>query len=130
MRILLVEDDENVAQVVTKGMGEASHHVTHAINGENGLLRALAEPYDVMIFDRMLPGGVDGANLLKNLRERQVSTPVLFLSGLGELHDWMKGLDSGGDDYLVKPFVFADLLSHVEALHQRHLDEQQVSSKV
>ena len=130
MRILLVEDDENVAQVVTKGMGEASHHVTHASDGEDGLSLALTERYDVMIFDRMLPGGVDSANLLQNLRQQQVSTPVLFLSGLGELHDWMKGLDSGADDYLVKPFIFADLLSHVEALHQRHLDEQQVSSEI
>jgi two-component system OmpR family response regulator len=130
MRILLVEDDENVAQVVTKGMGEASHHVTHASDGEDGFSRALTERYDVMIFDRMLPGGVDGANLLQNLRQRQVSTPVLFLSGLGDLHDWMKGLESGGDDYLVKPFAFADLLSHVEALHQRHLGEQQAGSEI
>jgi two-component system OmpR family response regulator len=129
MRILLVEDDENVAQVVMKGMSEASHHVTHASDGGDGFSRALTEPYDVMIFDRMLPGGVDGADLLQNLREQQVSTPVLFLSGLGELHDWVKGLDAGGDDYLVKPFAIADLLSHVEALHRRHLDEQKASPK-
>jgi len=77
-----------------------------------------------MIFDRQLPGGVDGANLLKDLRDRQVETPVLFLSGLGGLQDWIKGLDSGGDDYIVKPFVFTDLLSRVEALHQRHLEAQ------
>ena len=124
MRILLIEDDEDVARLVTTGMAEASHHVTHAGYGEDGLSRALAERFDVMIFDRQLPGGVDGANLLKDLRDRQVETPVLFLSGLGGLQDWIKGLDSGGDDYIVKPFVFTDLLSRVEALHQRHLEAQ------
>jgi two-component system OmpR family response regulator len=124
MRILLIEDDEDVAQLVTTGMGEASHQVTHAADGADGMAHALAENFDVMIFDRQLPGGVDGANLLKDLRGRQVATPVLFLSGLGGLQDWIKGLDSGGDDYIVKPFVFTDLLSRVEALHQRHLSEQ------
>ena len=80
MRILLVEDDENVAQVVTKGMGEANHHVTHASDGEAGFSRALAERYDVMIFDRMLPGGVDSANLLQNLRQLIARVlPALFV---------------------------------------------------
>jgi two-component system OmpR family response regulator len=124
MRILLIEDDEDVAQLVTTGMGEASHQVTHASDGQDGMSRALAENFDVMIFDRQLPGGVDGANLLKDLRAQQVETPVLFLSGLGGLQDWIKGLDSGGDDYIVKPFVFTDLLTRVEALHQRHQDGQ------
>ncbi len=128
MRILLIEDDEDVAQMVTAGMGEASHQVTHASNGEAGMSRALAEAFDVMIFDRQLPGGVDGANLLKDLRDRQVATPVLFLSGLGGLQDWIKGLDAGGDDYIVKPFEFNDLLTRVEALHERHLSEQNAES--
>jgi two-component system OmpR family response regulator len=127
MRILLIEDDEDVARLVTTGMGEASHQVTHESGGDDGMARALAERFDVMIFDRQLPGGVDGANLLKTLREKQVSTPVLFLSGLGGLQDWIIGLDSGGDDYIVKPFVFADLLNRVEALHGRNLGEQQAS---
>jgi two-component system OmpR family response regulator len=128
MRILMIEDDEDVAQMVAVGMGEASHQVTHASDGESGLARALAEEFDVMIFDRQLPGGVDGANLLKDLRDRQVATPVLFLSGLGGLQDWIKGLDAGGDDYIVKPFEFSDLLARVEALHERYLNEQNAGS--
>lgn len=104
-------------------MAERSHQVIHAPNGETGLATALAERFDVMIFDRQLPNDVDGANLLKELRTRDVSTPVLFLSGLGGLQDWIKGLDAGGDDYIVKPFVFEDLLSRVEMLHKRALGE-------
>ncbi|WP_298215159.1 response regulator transcription factor [Acidocella sp.] len=123
MRILLIEDDETVAGVVTAGMTEARHEVIHALDGENGLARALNGRFDVMIFDRQLPGGVDGATLLRQLREQRVTTPVLFLSALGDLSDWMAGLDSGGDDYIVKPFVFSELLSRVEALHQRQAAE-------
>lgn len=129
MRILLVEDDDSVAQLVRTGMGEASHHVTLASDGQDAMSRALAERFDVMIFDRQLPSGVDGADLLKDLRERQILTPVLFLTGLGGLHDWIKGLDSGGDDYIVKPFLFSDLLSRVEALHRRQVSEPQDDSK-
>ncbi len=119
MRILLIEDDQDVARVVVAGMEEASHSIIHANNGEDGLTLAEAERFDVMIFDRQLPGGVDGANLLKTLRGRANRTPVLFLSGLGGLQDWINGLDAGGDDYIVKPFVVAELKQRVEALHQR-----------
>ncbi len=119
MRILLIEDDEEVARLVATGMGEANHQVTHASDGADGMSHALRERFDVMIFDRKLPGGVDGADLLKTLRARQVSTPALILSGRGGLRDWITGLDSGGDDYVVKPFVFADLLHRVEALYRR-----------
>jgi len=128
MRILLVEDDEDVARLVVRGMEEAGHQVIHAGDGDAGFANASRAGFDVMIFDRQLPGGVDGANLLKDLRARQIATPVLFLSGLGGLQDWITGLDSGGDDYIVKPFVFADLLGRVEALHARHLSEMQASS--
>lgn len=130
MRILIIEDDEDVAQLVVTGMREAGHHATHANNGDDGMALAAAEPFDVMIFDRQLPAGVDGADLLKALRAQQIFTPVLFLSGLGDLHDWIKGLDAGGDDYIVKPFSFADLLTRVEALHARHVSEIQPAAKV
>jgi two-component system OmpR family response regulator len=123
MQILLIEDDEDVARLVITGMAERGHQVTHAANGEAGLDIALAGRFEVMIFDRQLPNDVDGANLLKELRARDVATPVLFLSGLGGLQDWIKGLDAGGDDYIVKPFVFEDLLSRVETLHKRALGE-------
>jgi two-component system OmpR family response regulator len=103
--------------------------VTHESEGIAGLARALAENFDVMIFDRQLPGGVDGANLMTVLREKQVETPMLFLSGLGGLQDWMTGLDAGSDDYIVKPFVFADLLARVEMLHQRRLAAMKAGSE-
>lgn len=121
MRILLIEDDEDVARVVTTGMAEAGHQVFHAATGEAGLALAEQERFDVMIFDRQLPGGVDGANILETLRSHANRTPVLFLSALGGLNDWIKGLDAGGDDYLVKPFVVEELRERVEALHQRSL---------
>jgi two-component system OmpR family response regulator len=124
MRILLIEDDEDVAQVVITGMREAGHAVVHAADGTQGLALAEAERFDVMVFDRQLPGGIDGANILGTLRARAIRTPVLFLSGLGGLNDWMTGLEAGGDDYIVKPFVVADLRQRVEALHARALAER------
>jgi two-component system OmpR family response regulator len=124
MRILLIEDDEDVAQVVITGMREANHEVIHAANGQDGIALAESQPFDVMIFDRQLPDGIDGANLLETLRGKAIETPVLFLSGLGGLNDWMKGLEAGGDDYIVKPFVFEELRSRVEALHERALGEK------
>ncbi len=120
MRILLIEDDEEVAKLVRNGLAEANHDVTHAADGESGMEAALRQRFDVMIFDRQLPGGLDGANLLRDLRGARVETPVLILSGLGGLGNWMRGLESGGDDYLEKPFNFAVLLGRVEALHQKH----------
>jgi two-component system OmpR family response regulator len=105
-------------------MREAGHVVVHANNGPDGLALAESERFDVMIFDRQLPGGVDGATILETLRAGAVATPVLFLSGLGGLNDWIKGLDAGGDDYIVKPFTVADLRARVEALHARALAEK------
>jgi len=119
MRILFIEDDADVAGVVVTGLHEAGHMVSHAVDGAAGLKLALAQTFDVMIFDRQLPGGVDGADLAQELRQRGVATPVLFLSGLGGLQDWMKGLEAGGDDYIVKPFAFEELRSRVEALRQK-----------
>ena len=120
MRILLIEDDEDVARLVRDGLAQANHDVTHAADGATGMNAALRQRFDVMIFDRQLPGGVDGANLLHDLRDAKVETPALILSGMGGLCAWMQGLESGGDDYIEKPFSFTDLLGRVEALHQRH----------
>ncbi len=119
MRILLIEDDEAVAKLVREGLAGASHDVTHAADGESGMEAALRGRFDVMIFDRQLPGGVDGANLLRDLRGAKVETPALILSGMGGLNAWMQGLESGGDDYIEKPFTMADLVGRVEALHER-----------
>lgn len=121
MRILLIEDDEKVARVVRDGLATARHEVTHAADGQAGMAAALQGRFDVMIFDRQLPGGVDGADLLRDLRGARVETPALILSGMGGLNAWVKGLESGGDDYIEKPFSLSDLLGRVEALHRRRM---------
>lgn len=119
MRILLVEDDKDVAAFVVKGLKEVGHVVEHADNGRDGLFLAASETFDAIILDRMLPGGIDGLRLLETLRGQDNTTPVLFLSALGEVDDRVKGLKAGGDDYLSKPFAFAELLARVEALTRR-----------
>lgn len=119
MRILVVEDDKDVGGFVVKGLREAGHTVEHADNGRDGLFMAASENFDAIILDRMLPGGIDGLRLLETLRAQDNVTPVLFLSALGQVDDRVKGLKAGGDDYLTKPFAFAELLARVEAMARR-----------
>ncbi|OYV53095.1 MAG: DNA-binding response regulator [Rhodospirillales bacterium 20-60-12] len=119
MRILVVEDDRDVAGFVVKGLREAGHTVEHSDNGRDGLFMAASENFDAIILDRMLPGGIDGLRLLETLRAQDNAVPVLFLSALGQVDDRVKGLKAGGDDYLTKPFAFAELLARVEALARR-----------
>jgi len=119
MRILLVEDDAEVAGFVAKGLRESGHVVTHADTGRDGLFLAASEPFDVIVLDRMLPGGVDGLSLLQTLRSQGGKTPVLILSALAQVDERVKGLRAGGDDYIPKPFAFAELLARVEALSRR-----------
>jgi two-component system OmpR family response regulator len=119
MRLLLVEDDAEVARFVCKGLQEAGHVVEHAANGRDGLFLAASEQFDVLVLDRMLPGGVDGVRLVETLRAQENRTPVLFLSALSAVDERVRGLKAGGDDYLVKPFAFAELLARVEALGRR-----------
>lgn len=119
MRILLVEDDAEVARFVKKGLLEAGHTVEHAANGRDGLFLAASEGFDVLVLDRMLPGGVDGVRLVETLRGQGNRSPVLFLSALTAVDERVKGLKAGGDDYLTKPFAFAELLARVEALGRR-----------
>ncbi len=119
MQILLVEDDAEVARFVKKGLQEAGHIVEHVNNGRDGLFLAASEPFDLLILDRMLPGGVDGLRLVETMRSQGNKTPVLFLSALGAVDERVKGLKAGGDDYLVKPFAFAELLARIEALARR-----------
>ena len=123
MRILLVEDDKDVGGFVAKGLREAGHVVEHTDNGRDGLFLAASENFDAIILDRMLPGGVDGLRLLETLRAQDNHTPVLFLSALAQVDDRIRGLKAGGDDYLTKPFVFAELLARVEALTRRSKNE-------
>ena len=119
MRILVVEDDKDVAGFVVKGLKEAGHVVEHADNGRDGLFLAASENFDAIVLDRMLPGGVDGLRLLETLRGQNNNTPVLFLSAMAQVDDRVRGLQAGGDDYLTKPFAFAELLARVEALARR-----------
>ena len=119
MRILVVEDDREVAGFVLKGLREAGHLAEHADNGRDGLFMAASESFDAIILDRMLPGGIDGLRLLETLRAQDNVTPVLFLSALGAVDEKVRGLKAGGDDYLTKPFAFAELLARVEGLVRR-----------
>ena len=118
MQILVIEDDIDAADYVAKGLKESGHHVERAADGKSGLIKAAAEEFDVLIVDRMLPG-LDGLSLVQHLRATGDTTPVLFLSALGEVDDRVKGLRAGGDDYLVKPYAFAELLARIEALGRR-----------
>jgi two-component system, OmpR family, response regulator len=118
MRILLIEDDPEVSAYITKGLKESGHTVDSAGNGKDGLFLATTEAYDVVVTDRMLPE-VDGLTIVKTLRGSGISTPVIILSALGEVDDRVKGLRAGGDDYLVKPFAFTELLARIEVLHRR-----------
>ena len=118
MHILIIEDDREAAAYIAKGLREGGHVVDHAADGEDGLQMALSGSFDVLVVDRMLPHR-DGLSLVQALRAQQVATPVLFLSALGEVTDRIRGLRAGGDDYLVKPFAFAELQARIEALARR-----------
>jgi two-component system OmpR family response regulator len=118
VRILLVEDDIKIAGFVVKGLKAAGYAVDHAVDGEAGLHLALTEPYDTAIVDIMLPK-LDGLSLIEILRRKKVNTPVIILSARGSVDDRVKGLQTGGDDYLTKPFAFSELLARVQALMRR-----------
>jgi two-component system OmpR family response regulator len=119
MKILLVEDNERVASFVRKGFDEGGRVVDFADNGRDGLFLASTERYDVMILDRMLPGGIDGLAIIEALRKTGNKTPVLILSALADVHERIEGLRAGGDDYLTKPFAFGELAARVDALVRR-----------
>ncbi len=118
MHVLLIEDDVRAATYLTKGLRECGHVVDHVASGEEGLHKALANPYDVMVVDRMLPER-NGLSIIRMLRADGNTTPVLVLSALGEIDDKVSGLQAGGDDYLVKPYAFSELLARLEALIRR-----------
>ena len=118
MRILLVEDDLKIASFIVKGLKSAGFAVDHVANGEDGAHMALTEPYDTAIIDIMLPKR-DGLSVIEKMREERVNTPVIILSAKGSVDDRVKGLQSGGDDYLTKPFAFSELLARVQALIRR-----------
>jgi two-component system, OmpR family, response regulator len=118
MKLLLVEDNERVSQFVVKGLKESGHTTDHADNGRDGLFLAASEP-DVIIMDRMLPGQIDGLAIIEALRKAGNRTPILILSALSDVDERIRGLKSGGDDYLTKPFAFGELLARLDALARR-----------
>jgi two-component system, OmpR family, response regulator len=118
VHLLLIEDDQEAAQFLLKGLRESGYAVDHAVDGRDGLFKATEGDYDLVITDRMLPH-MDGLALVKFLREQGVRTPVLVLSALGTVDDRVQGLKAGGDDYLTKPFAFSELLARIEALLRR-----------
>jgi two-component system OmpR family response regulator len=118
MRILIVEDDLEAADAMGRGLTEAGHDCVKAADGEEGLTAARAGEFDVMIVDRMMPK-MNGVQLVESLRREGDRTPVLFLSALGEVGDRVDGLQAGADDYLVKPYAFAELIARIEALSRR-----------
>jgi two-component system OmpR family response regulator len=119
MHILLIEDDVLAAEYLVKGLGECGHVVDHAADGKIGLNLALNGRYDVIVVDRLLPER-DGLSIIRMLRADRNPTPVLVLSALGEVDDRVEGLRAGGDDYLVKPYAFSELLARVDALARRN----------
>lgn len=118
MRLLLIEDDLKIAFFVKIGLEESGFAVDHAEDGEDGLHLALTEPYDLGIVDIMLPK-IDGLTIIAELRRKQINTPMLILSAKRSVDDRVKGLKTGGDDYLIKPFAFSELLARVQALLRR-----------
>src|SRR3984957_8258495 len=122
MKVLLVEDNERVTRFVVKGLQEAGHVADHADNGRDGMFSAASEPYDVIVMDRMLPGNIDGLAIIEALRKSGNRTPILILSALNDVDERIRGLRSGGDDYLTKPFAFGELLARLDALGRRGAD--------
>lgn len=118
MRVLVIEDDTETGSYVKRGLQEQGHVVDLATNGRDGLFLASGERYDVMIVDRMLPG-LDGLSVVKTVRATGLKTPVIFLTTMVGVGDRVEGLEAGGDDYLVKPFAFAELSARVNALARR-----------
>jgi len=119
MKILLVEDNERVIRFLKKGLAESGHTVDHADNGRDGMFLAASEHYDVIIMDRLLPGGIDGLSIIEALRKDGDKTPILILSALSDVDERIRGLKSGGDDYLTKPFAFGELLARLDILARR-----------
>ena len=130
MRILLIEDDRKTSDYIAKGFSEAGHVCDVFGDGRDGLFQAQREAYDVIVVDRMLPG-LDGLAIVRSLRAAKVGTSALFLTSIGGVDDRVEGLEAGGDDYLVKPFAFSELMARVNALGRRPpVQEQRTVLKV
>jgi two-component system, OmpR family, response regulator len=118
MRLLVVEDDPKIAAFVAQGLRQAGHAVDHCARGDEAMTQAAVAPYDAAVVDVMLPG-LDGIRLVQHWRREGLRMPVLFLSARGSVDDRVRGLQAGGDDYMVKPFAFTELLARIQALLRR-----------
>ena len=126
MHVLLIEDDTEAARFLVKGLQESGYTVDHAADGREGLFRATEGQFDLVVTDRMLPH-LDGLAVIEHMRRKGLTTPVLVLSALGSVDDRVTGLKAGGDDYLTKPFAFAELLARIEALLRRRSSAPQAT---
>ena len=126
MHVLLIEDDTEAARFLVKGLQESGYTVDHAADGREGLFRATEGQFDLVVTDRMLPH-LDGLAVIELMRRKGLTTPVLVLSALGSVDDRVTGLKAGGDDYLTKPFAFAELLARIEALLRRRSSTPQAT---
>ena len=126
MRILIIEDDSQTAKFIQKGLNESGFNVDHAADGKTGLDLAMSNQYDALIIDRMLPK-LDGLSIVENLRGQGFSVPILILSALGDVDQRVEGLKAGGDDYLVKPYAFSELLARLQSIIRRTQPTQDTS---
>jgi DNA-binding response OmpR family regulator len=124
MRILVIEDEHKIARALKRALEQESYAVDVSYDGDDGYAMATTEPYDTMIIDQMLPGSYNGIDIIRDMREKKIHTPVLMLTALGSVSDKTAGLDSGADDYLVKPFAIEELLARVRALLRRPSEQQ------
>lgn len=129
MRILVIEDEHKIARALKRALEQEKYAVDVVYDGDEGYAMATTEPYDLAIIDRMIPGEYDGIGVVKAMREQKIHTPVLLLTALGTTADKAKGLDSGADDYLVKPFALEELLARVRALLRRPTEQKDVVLK-
>ncbi|MCX6808746.1 MAG: response regulator transcription factor [Candidatus Berkelbacteria bacterium] len=119
MRILIVEDDHKIANAIKRGLEQEKYAVDSVYDGHDGLAFAMTEEYDLIILDRMLPGSVDGLGICRAMRDKNNHTPIIMLTAKDKVEDRVEGLNSGADDYLIKPFAFEELLARVRALLRR-----------
>jgi len=129
MKILVIEDDNDVSNYIAKGLKESGYIVQQAFNGEDGLFHATTESYDALIVDRMLPL-IDGLTLIKKLRSTGDPVPILILSALGNVEDRVQGLTCGADDYLIKPFAYIELNARLSSLIRRSLSTNNVNTEL
>lgn len=124
MRILIIEDEHKIARAIKRALEQESYAVDVSFDGDDGYAMATTEPYDAMIIDQMLPGNYNGLDIIREVREQKIHTPILMLTALGRTADKTAGLDSGADDYMVKPFAIEELLARIRALLRRPAEQQ------